>query len=435
MIDGFRRVPRRSNNLHPSVKELTDKIVVGGHPAPRKKPVPEPKEFKPPQEVAAGEEQAGDNATAGNLVSGQPPTPPKPPKKKFSPKDWWHNLTKKQRLVFASIVAPIILAGSAFGAYGLFFVSGEPPVQPVQKQAPKEEPKPTTVASNLSGLQVDPSINERPVTAVMIENSLSARPQSGLHQAGVVFEAIAEGGITRFVALFQDTDPDYVGPVRSARPYYMQWMLGFDAAYAHAGGSAEALSLVSQWNVKDLPHHGSYFWRVSNRAAPHNLYTSIPKLREYAASKGFGKANFTPLPRKEKEAPSTAPTAKSIDFNVSSANYNVHYDYDPATNSYKRNMGGAPHTDEKSGSQISPKVVVALVMPQGKNGIYYTYQTIGSGQVFIFQDGIVSTGTWKKDSNNANLSFTDANGAELKLNSGQTWFTALGDAGRVTYAP
>ena len=269
----------------------------------------------------------------------------------------------------------------------------------------------------------------------MIENSMAARPQAGLLEADVVFEAITEGGITRFMALYQDAAPEYVGPVRSARPHFIQWLMGFDAAYAHAGGSAEALSLINQWGVKDLPHHSSYYWRINGRVSPHNLYTSIPKLHEYEASKGFGKAVYTPLPRKEKEAPVAVPTAKSIDFNISSHNYNVHYDYDPATNTYHRVMGGAPHTADPSGAQIAPKVVVALVMPQGRNGIYYTYQTIGSGQAFIFQDGVVIGGTWKKDNNSANFTFTDPNGDEIKLNPGQTWFTALGDAGRVTYTP
>lgn len=422
MIDGF-RAPRRPNNLHPRVREITDNIVARDHTKDN---------FKPPVEVAAAEEQSGGNGTASNMLPQQPMLPPK---NKRSIKQWWQERSKKQKILLI-VAAAVVLAGAGVGAYFLFFAKSAPvPVPIIQKQEKKEEPKPTTVASNLTGLQVDPSVNERPVTAIMIENSTDARPQSGLNQAGVVFEAIAEGGITRFVTLFQDTEPDYIGPVRSARPYYIQWMLGFDAAYAHAGGSAEALSLINQWHVKDLNHHSSYFWRVNNRAAPHNLYTSIPKLREYEAQKGYGKSNFTPLPRKAKEEPSAAPTARTIDLNISSANFNVHYDYDPATNSYKRSEGGKPHTDEKSGAQLSPKVVVALIMPQGKNGVYYTYQTIGSGQVLVFQDGIVTAGTWKKDSNNANFTFTDANGAELKLNPGQTWFTALGEASRVTYAP
>jgi hypothetical protein len=429
MIDGF-RAPKRPNNIHPSVKAMTDNIVVADHSK---------KTFKPPQEVAATEQKVADT-TAGNLVNGTPPpTPvfsaPATPPKKRSFKEWLRALSGKQKaLLIAGLV--VLLAGAGVGAYFLFFAESAPVPAIVKKEEKKEEPKPTTVASNLTGLQVDPSVNERPVIASMIENSMDARPQSGLSEAGVVFEAIAEGGITRFVALFQDTQPDYIGPVRSARPYYMQWMLGFDAGYAHAGGSAEALSLINQWGVKDLPHHNSYFWRVSSRAAPHNLYSSVPKLNEYAASKGFGKSNFTPIPRNEKEGtPAATPTARTIDLNISSATFNVHYDYDATTNSYKRSEGGAPHTDEKSGAQISPKVVVALIMPQGKNGIYYTYQTIGSGQVLIFQDGIVTSGTWKKDSNSANFTFTDAAGAELKLNPGQTWFTALGEASRVTYAP
>ncbi len=417
MIDGIRPLKRRYDNLPPKDRQHINNMVAGDHSKDH---------FRPPEEVAADDDAHGTGS----------PTSPTTPKPKRSFKDWLQNLSKKQKIVLAAATT-VVIAGLIAGAYFLFFTKPTPiPPVVIKKQAPKiVTPAPTTVASNLTGLQVDPSVNERPVTAIMIENSQDARPQSGLNQAGVVFEAIAEGGITRFVSLFQDTEPDYIGPVRSARPYYITWLLGFDAAYAHAGGSAEALSLINQWHVKDLQHHSSYFWRVNSRAAPHNLYTSIAKLREYEKAKGYGKSNFTSLVRKDKEEPAATPTAKTIDFTISSATFNVHYDYDAATNSYKRSEGGAPHKDEKSGAQLSPKVVVALIMPQGKNGVYYTYQTIGSGQVFIFQDGTVTTGTWKKDSNSANLSFTDASGAPLKLNPGQTWFTALGEASRVTYTP
>src|SRR5262249_15833287 len=139
---------------------------------------------------------------------------------------------------------------------------------------------PAVTLSTLSGLPVDPAVNQRPVTGVMIENSVQARPQSGLNQAGVVFEAIAEGGITRFLALYQDTTPDNVGPIRSARPYYEQWALGFDAGYAHVGGSPEALNDIKAWGVRDLDqfyNSGSYH-RISSREAPHNVYTGITTL-------------------------------------------------------------------------------------------------------------------------------------------------------------
>lgn len=393
-------------------------------------PHPSANPFRTPQNVAATEEQQGDTVSAGNLVSDQNH---QPPKGRRSLKEWWQDLSKKQQMIFG-LIAALILIGLGLAAYFLFFKSDGPPPKPavVQKRevAP---PPPTTVASALTGLQVEPAFNDRPVIGVMIENTQVARPQSGLLQAGVVFEAIAEGGITRFVALFQDTEPDYVGPVRSARPYYLQWVLGFDAAYAHAGGSPDALANISQWGVKDLNHNTSAFWRISERDAPHNLYTGIAKLREYATSKGYGKSNFASLARKAEQASGT-PSAKSINLNISSATFNVHYDYDQATNAYKRSVGGAPHTDQRSGTQLAPKVVVALVLPQGSNGKYTTYNTIGSGQVFVFQDGTVSTGTWKKGANNENFTFTDNNGAAIKLNPGQTWFTVVGGADRVTFA-
>lgn len=435
MIDGILPSRRRFDSLPPRDRANVSRMVVGDHSGKNTGD-----KFVPPTEVAAADDQQVPDPFTGRPMPppGQPPAPadsvPMPPKKRRSFKEWIRGLSTPQKIMLTAAAA-LVVSGAIIGAYFLFFADSAPIPTIVKKEEPKPEPKPTTVPSNLTGVQVDPSVNERPVIAVMIENSTDSRPQSGLNQAGVVFEAIAEGGITRFVALFQDTEPDYIGPVRSARPYYIQWLLGFDAGYVHAGGSADALSLIKQLGVKDMPHHNSYMWRVNNRSAPHNLYTSTAKLREYAAQKGFGKANFTPLPRKDKETPSTAPTAKSIDFNISSSNYNVHYDYDPSTNTYKRKVGGAVHTDEKSGAQIAPKVVVALITPQGKNGIYYTYQTIGTGQVMIFQDGILKTGTWKKDSNNANFTFTDANGVEIKLNPGQTWFTALGEASRATYAP
>lgn len=366
------------------------------------------------------------NITVGHLHTPQP-------KKSF--KEWLRSLTKKQWIIIGSVAA-VLLIGGGTGLFLLLKKDAQPVVQePPKQQQTAPTPEPTTVASNLTGLQVDKNINERPVTAVMIENSVEARPQAGLNQAGVIFEAVAEGSITRFVALFQDSEPDYVGPVRSVRPYYVQWMLGFDAAIAHAGGSPDGLNMISQTKAKDLNHNSSYFWRVNNRVQPHNLYTSIAKLREYESQKGYGKANFTALPRKEKEEPAAAVAARTIDFNVSSANYNVHYDYDPGTNSYKRSEGGKAHTDEKSGSQLTPKVVVALIVPQGKNGVYTTYNVIGSGQVVVFQDGISTEGTWKKESNNTNLTLTDSSGKELKLNPGQTWFTALGGRDRVTFKP
>lgn len=270
----------------------------------------------------------------------------------------------------------------------------------------------------------------------MIENSPDARPQSGLTAAGVVFEAIAEGGITRFLALYQDAQPDYIGPVRSVRPYYLDWLQGFDAPIVHAGGSGDALAKIRNDKLKDLNDHKSYFERVRSRYAPHNLYTSSAKLDAYAASKGYTSSTFDGFVRKADKKLAT-PTAKAIDLNISGFYYNPHYDYDAASNTYKRSMQGKPHNDEKSGNQISPNVVIANVMQysiidrEGHSG----YNTIGSGKSYIFQDGDVTIGTWEKTSSKSQITFKDANGVDLPINAGQAWITAVASADRVKYVP
>ena len=303
----------------------------------------------------------------------------------------------------------------------------------------KVAPKPTTIASNLTGLQVDPTINAKPVTGVMIENSLDARPQSGLSDAGVVFEAIAEGGITRFLALFQDTAPADVGPIRSARPYYVQWAMGFDAGYAHVGGSPEALASIKSWGARDLDQfaNGGSYHRIASRAAPHNVYTGIDTLNQLETSKGYTTSTYTGIIRKKVATPSKTPTAKSIDMSISGPLYNSHYDYNAATNSYNRSEGGAPHLDANGSKQISPTVVVAMVVPYGleSDGYHSSYQSIGSGQVFVFQDGNVTMGAWSKVDNKTQLTFTDAAGKPLGLDPGQTWITAISAATKVTYSP
>lgn len=387
-------------------------------------------QFRTPEAVAADDDRQAQMPQQHHV-----PPAGRPPKRKQSFKEWLGSRTKKQWILIG-VTSVIVLSGMGFAAYNLFFKSKPAPV--VQKEVKQDAPKPAPaepIVSKLTGLPItDASINDRPVTAVMIENSPDARPQSGLNQAGVVFEAVAEGGITRFVTFFQDSEPDYIGPVRSVRPYYVQWAAGFDAAIAHVGGSADALKMLRQDGVaKDLDQFfnpGPYH-RVSNRFAPHNMYSSVVKLRELQTSKGFT-SKYTGFPRKP-EAKAATPAVTSIDFNISGALYNPHYDYDAATNTYKRSLAGKPHIDERSGQQLAPKVVIALIVPQGKNGIYTTYQAIGSGQAILFQDGVASPIQWKKTSNSDQIKFTTAEGTPVNLNPGQTWISVIGDAGRATY--
>ena len=392
-------------------------------------PDPPKSAFRPPEEVAALEE-ALPSSTAPAFSNPPPKTP------RFAPINWFEDLSKKGKAAVILVIL-LMLGGIIFGIKTL---SAKPAPVPVVKVEEKkvEKPKPVPIFSPLTGVAVTKEQSELPVTGIMIENSPDSRPQAGLNEAGVVFEAIAEGGITRFLTLWQESQPDYVGPVRSVRPYYLDWLQGFDAAIAHVGGSAEALAKIRSEGVKDMDQffNTGPYRRVNNRYAPHNVYTSLPALVDLQKSKGWTKSSFTSFPRKI-EKPSEAPTARSVDIVVSGALYNVHYDYDLASNSYKRVLGGKPHLDERSKAQLSPKVVIAMVIPYSIHAdrIHSVYQTLGSGTTYIFQDGNFTQGTWTKTSAKAQIIFNDAAGKPIPLNAGQTWVTATSIANNVTYKP
>ncbi len=372
-------------------------------------------------------------------IEPKPPKPAKPaaPKKQRKFHIWPTAWSKRKKRLFTGLLVVLLLALIGGGVYA-YKQTHKPKAVVVVKKTAVVETKPTTEPSNLTGLQVPPEMNKRAVTGVMIENSPDARPQSGLLEAGVVYEAVAEGGITRFLALFQEAQPGYIGPIRSSRPYYLDWLLPFDASYAHVGGSPAALAQIKELHVKDLDQfaNASAYHRVTQRYAPHNVYSSIDELYKLAQSKGYTSSTFTGFVRKP-EAKVATPTATSIDFAISSYLYNPHYDYDAATNSYKRSEGGKIHTDEKSGAQLSPKVVIALVTPSAleSDGTHNSYTTTGTGTMYVFQDGAVAQGTWTKDSRTSQFVFKDSNGNTLKLNPGQTWISLVNITGAVVYKP
>jgi len=346
--------------------------------------------------------------------------------------------SKKSLVILCSILAFIVLGGGFFTWWTQFRNPSDvalPEDVITQNNTEDTEKKPTTKQSPLTGREVAIADADRAVTAVMIENSLEARPQSGLYEADMVFEAIAEGGITRFLALYQESQPKAIGPIRSARPYYVEWARTFDAAYVHAGGSDDGLAKINELGVKDMSAFESttVYYRVSSKSAPHNLYASMAGIDGLRTAKGYTSSSFTPWNRKQ-DTPQS-PTASSINFSISSPLYNPAFTYQPETNSYLRSQNGAPHTDEQSGAQINPKVIIALFVKSGKDGIYNVYQTIDEGEMLVFQDGIVSKGTWKKDSSSAQYIFKDMNGLDFVFNRGQTWVTLADGEQDVSYAP
>lgn len=290
--------------------------------------------------------------------------------------------------------------------------------------------------SPLTGLETTEEQANRPLTAIMIENSVDARPQSGLTDAGIVFEAIAEGGITRFATVYQENTPQEVGPVRSLRPYYLDWLRPFNATIAHVGGSQKALKQVRDGSWKDMDQfaNGKSFWRSTERKAPHNVYTSFEKIDASNSSKKYVLEDFPQFPRKDDQK-SASPIASSINFNISSKLYNSVFTYNPENNTYLRSQGGGAHLD-KSGKQIEPKVVVAIISSYSivqEDGSRSAYKTTGAGEAVVFQDGTATPATWTKSDQASQIKLTDSAGSEIKLNRGQTWFTVLGSKDKLSY--
>ncbi len=290
--------------------------------------------------------------------------------------------------------------------------------------------------SPLTGLETTETKTTAPVTAVMIENSPDARPQSGLKDAGVVFEAVAEGGITRFIALYQEAEPKLIGPVRSVRSYYLEWADAFDPAVAHVGGSYDALSMVrgGKYGVDlDQFYNDSAYWRTNDRIAPHNVYTDYAHLAKLKKTKGKTSSEFTAWPRVDGKK-TQKPTVTKIDLEPSSGLYSVHYDYDAKTNTYKRSQGSEPHLDREKG-RIASNVVVALRISEGlaSDQLHSTFQTSGQGKAYVFQNGQVIQGRWQKANAKTQIKFVDNNGAEIKLNRGQVWITAVGQGRNISW--
>lgn len=342
---------------------------------------------------------------------------------------------KTHRPQFIAIVGTVLIAAAGAAAYLVLSQPLDTP-QPVQTAKPK--PKPIVkYYSPLDGSEVaNESATTAAVTAVMIENSPDARPQSGIKQAQVVYEAIAEGGITRFLCLYQQNTPGTIGPVRSLRMYYLDWAAPYQASIVHVGGSLYSLQEVQngQYRNIDIENHRGYSWRASDRYAPHNVYTSFEKLGALNAQLGFTKSEFTSFKRADGK-PGEQPNATSIDLPISSALYNSHYDYDSATNTYNRSQGGAAHIDREDG-QISPSVVVALKVDMTtvmEDGYRQSIITNGSGKAYVFQNGTANEVTWQKSDRFSPLKLTDSNGADISLVRGQTWITAIPNGREVTW--
>lgn len=320
-------------------------------------------------------------------------------------------------------------------------------------------------------------ITRRPL-GVMIENHLEARPQSGLSSADIVYEAVAEGGITRFLAIFYCQDAAPVGPVRSARIYFIRMLqeYGDYPLYAHVGGAncdaetgsgcangakADALGLIRklEWGLyNDLNQFAvpfPYYWRDYERlpdvATEHTVYTSTTKIWDYAKTKrklsnvdeekvSWDK-NFTSWEFQDDAALTARGKTNKISFsfwNSFENQYAVNWNYDKTKNSYGRINGGKPHLDKNTGKPLTAKNVITIQADEspandGYEGGHILYDIIGSGDAMIFQNGQAIKGTWKKADAETRIRFYDENDKEIAMVRGQVFVEILPTGNKVSF--
>lgn len=383
------------------------------------------------------------------------------------------SLNTTQKSLVVAIMAVVIYAVSAGLSYTIFqsLVNKVNPLDlktalPGPASSVEEDPSvPKTEPCPLDGSMHTVKAKEawqlrRPL-AVMVENHVESRPQSGLTTANVVYEAVAEGGITRFMAIFLCNLSDIqVGPVRSARTYFLDWVSEYDGLYAHVGGAntpgpANALGQIIEYKIKALNQFGigfPTFWRDYQRlsrpvATEHTMYSTTQKLWEAASKRGWTAtdsanlrwdAKFVPWKFKENE-PSSTVTKITVPFWESQSAYTVEWNYDSSCNCYKRKNDGQDHIDLNSKAQLAPKNVIVQFMAEShandgyENNVHLLYGTKGSGKALIFIDGKVIEGKWIKQNRLAREKFVDPSNKEIVFNRGQIWIQTVPEGNKVTY--
>jgi hypothetical protein len=378
-------------------------------------------------------------------------------------------------LIIGGLLIYLVSAGLSYGAFRFLGNDGGllSPVDITPGSGFKIDPNaPKTEACPLSGqlfAKAERQIWEgrRPLT-VMIENHEESRPQSGLSKADIVYEAVAEGGITRFLAVFYcgAAEEVTIGPVRSARTYFMDFASEYSdyPLYAHVGGAnkpgpADALGQIGEygWLTKgnDLNQFSlgfPVFWRDYERighpvATEHTMYSTTEKLWEVAQKRGLTNIDdegnkwdvaFDQWEFKEEAKLDKRGDLSNIEFSFWKNNpqYVVRWEYQKDSNNYLRFNGGQAHKDLNDDSQLQAKTVIIQFMKE-KGPIdelkHILYTTVGNGQALIFQDGQVIEGSWVKDDRQSRTKFTDSSDKEISLNRGPIWIEIIPVGSEVKY--
>lgn len=291
----------------------------------------------------------------------------------------------------------------------------------------EDEPNVPAFTFMMNGLSTESEHLDRAVM-VIVENQALARPQSGLLQADIIYEVLAEGDITRFAVMYQSEIPDLIGPVRSIRPYFIELGKNLDSYIIHAGWSPEAMKILTTGSYPFINQvYGgdhAYFWRSTDRSAPHNVYTSKEKILEGIADKQYRTEwDGVTLPFWDSLDDIQGDTAQKVTLDYIGS-YDVTYEYDEEQQAYLRFMQGDAHVDRESNTQLAASnILIAEASHQIIDNVGRRKIDVqGPGHGWLVQAGKVREITWQmKDG----LIRAYKDGEEQKLVPGQTWINII----------
>lgn len=324
--------------------------------------------------------------------------------------------------------------------------SATPTPEPTATQPPTPTPTPTAVTL-LTGEPVSASVEAarrglRPV-AVMMDNAPGAFPHAGLDRADVVIEALVEGGITRFFAVFHSKEAQRIEPVRSARTPFLYWALEYDAIYAHVGssdapGDANASAQIYEWGVADLDMAGvapGAYFRDPDRPAPHNVVTSTGELRLASESLGYDHApKIEPWRYRTGSAVAGAIVVPSVQIRLAEwSGTEIRWDWDAASGRYLRWQDREPHVDAETNKQLAFANVAVIFAPAyvADESGHVLIDTLGQGDAVILTGGQFIRGTWRKQTREARTRFYGPDGVEVRFAPGPTWIEVVDPSGTV----
>ena len=274
---------------------------------------------------------------------------------------------------------------------------------------------------------------DRRVVAIKIDNHLNARPQSGIELAETVYEVLVEGGITRFIGLFHTVDGDFIGPMRSARPTDIGLVKPLGATFFVSGMQPWVRSLYRQAEIYLIEDMRPASFRVSDRHAPHNLYSNSELVREEADNREYPDEPPPPI-FVWGELPLSSSAAQEINFDWS-AGHQIDWSWDGSQ--YLRFTNSEPHNwvepDLETEHQIAADTLVVITgdrytaRPSGRGTPVPAIETVGEGQALVFSDARVVQGTWSRSSIEETFSLADENGAPLPVPPGRVWIIVFPD--------